>query len=56
MTSSSSQMETAQLSKASSSDSQQDRHPEKRMKAAFRKFEEERMPELKQEWPTLKHS
>jgi len=26
------------------------------MKAAYRKFEEERMPELKQEWPTLKHT
>ena len=26
------------------------------MKAAYRKFEMERMGELKQEWPTLKHS
>jgi hypothetical protein len=26
------------------------------MKAAYSKFEEERMPKLKQEWPTLKHS
>lgn len=33
-----------------------DKHPEKRMKAAFKRFEEERMPELKEEYPTLKHS
>ena len=33
-----------------------DRHPEKRMKAAYVKFEEERLPELKAEYPTLKLS
>jgi hypothetical protein len=33
-----------------------DKHPEKRMKAAFKRFEEERLPELKEEYPTLKHS
>jgi hypothetical protein len=26
------------------------------MKAAFRRFEQERMPELKEEYPTLKHT
>ena len=33
-----------------------DRHPEKRMKAAYQKFEDERMAELKIEYPTLKMS
>lgn len=33
-----------------------DRHPEKRMKQAFAKFEEERLAELKEEYPTLKMS
>jgi len=33
-----------------------DRHPEKRMKAAFAAWEEERLKELKQEFPTLKMS
>lgn len=33
-----------------------DRHPEKRMKAAYLKFEEEQMPILKQEYPTYKFS
>lgn len=35
---------------------EEDRHPEKRMKAAYMKFEEERMPELRKEYPTLKMS
>ena len=33
-----------------------DKHPEKRMKAAYAKFEEERLPELKIEMPGLKLS
>jgi hypothetical protein len=33
-----------------------DKHPEKRAKAAYLNFEEERLPELKKEWPTLKLS
>eukprot|EP00347_Sterkiella_histriomuscorum_P017362 403349673 len=33
-----------------------DKHPEKRMKAAFQKFEDERVSELKREYPTLKMS
>jgi hypothetical protein len=31
-----------------------DRHPEKRLKAAFSKFEDERLPELKKEYPNMK--
>lgn len=31
-----------------------DKHPEKRMKNAYLKFEEERMPEMRKEFPTLK--
>ncbi|XP_073987457.1 coiled-coil domain-containing protein 124 [Rhodnius prolixus] len=33
-----------------------DRHPEKRMKAAYLAFEESRLPELKEEFPSLKLS
>lgn len=33
-----------------------DKHPEKRMKAAYAKFEDERLPELRKENPTLKMS
>jgi hypothetical protein len=35
---------------------QPDRHPEKRRKAAYRQFEEEKMIELRKEFPTLKLS
>ena len=41
---------------SNSSDGVKDRHPEKRMKAAYQKFEDERMAELKIEYPTLKMS
>ena len=34
----------------------EDRHPEKRMKAAHKKFEEERLPELRKEYPNFKLS
>lgn len=34
----------------------EDRHPERRMKAAFRAYEEQMMPKLKAENPTLKRS
>lgn len=34
----------------------EDRHPERRMKAAFRAYEEQMMPSLKAENPTLKRS
>jgi Coiled-coil domain-containing protein 124 /Oxs1 len=33
-----------------------DRHPEKRMKAAYAAFEEERLPELKAEHPNMRLS
>jgi len=33
-----------------------DKHPEKRMKAAYEEFEEERLPQLKAENPTLRLS
>lgn len=33
-----------------------DMHPEKRMKAAFKRFEERMLPELKEEFPTLRRS
>jgi len=36
--------------------SEKDRNPEKRMKQAHQQFEEERMAELKIEYPTLKMS
>jgi len=45
-------MHTLQLSEQE----QADRHPEKRMRAAFNAFEEKRLPELKQEYPTLRLS
>lgn len=35
---------------------EKDRHPEKRMKAAFSKFEEEKLLEYKKDYPTLKQS
>ncbi|XP_055615777.1 coiled-coil domain-containing protein 124 [Toxorhynchites rutilus septentrionalis] len=34
----------------------EDRHPEKRMKAAFKAYEEEQLPILKQEYPSMKLS
>lgn len=34
----------------------EDRHPEKRMKAAFKAYEEEQLPIMKQEYPSLKLS
>jgi hypothetical protein len=34
----------------------QDRHPEKRLKAAYTAFEEKRIPQLKEEHPTLRLS
>merc|ERR1712106_508001 len=40
----------------SSSGSKQDRHPEKRLKATFAKFEEERYESVKSENPSLKRS
>jgi hypothetical protein len=33
-----------------------DRHPEKRVKAAFKAFESERLPELRADYPELKLS
>ena len=33
-----------------------DKHPEKRMKAAYEEFEQERLPQLKAENPTLRLS
>lgn len=33
-----------------------DKHPEKRMKAAYNKYEEERLPQLKQENPNMRLS
>lgn len=33
-----------------------DKNPEKRMKAAYKKFEEERLVDMKKEYPTLKLS
>ena len=33
-----------------------DKHPEKRRKAAFAKFKEEMLPQLKEDHPGLKHS
>merc|ERR1711892_1565169 len=41
---------------SSSSGSKQDRHPEKRLKATFAKFEEERYESVKSENPSLKRS
>jgi len=38
------------------SDESSDKHPEKRMKAAYTSYEERRLTELKQENPGLKHS
>ena len=35
---------------------QKDIHPEKRMKAAWMAFQEQRMPEMKEEFPTLKRT
>uniref|UniRef100_U5EXP3 HMG box domain-containing protein n=1 Tax=Corethrella appendiculata TaxID=1370023 RepID=U5EXP3_9DIPT len=37
-------------------DTEEDRHPEKRMKAAFKTYETENLPRLKQENPSLKLS
>ena len=42
--------------KPSAEKPQQDRHPEKRVKAAYIKFEEERLAEMRIEFPTLKLS
>ena len=44
------------MEKAGSGEGAWDKHPEKRAKAAYLKFEEERMGELKEEYPTLKMS
>ena len=33
-----------------------DRHAEKRLKAAYADYETKRLPQLKQQWPTLKRS
>ncbi|XP_076052026.1 coiled-coil domain-containing protein 124 [Oratosquilla oratoria] len=44
------------LSALSTQDAGLDKHPEKRMAAAFRAFEAERMPQLKKENPTLRLS
>jgi preprotein translocase subunit YajC len=33
-----------------------EKHPEKRMKAAYKKYEEENLPELKEEFPKSKYS
>jgi hypothetical protein len=41
---------------ADEEEEEKDKHPEKRMKAAFAKFEEERLQELRKEYPTLKMS
>ena len=38
----------------SSSNDKEDRHPEKRMKASYKKFEEERYETVKRENPSLK--
>ena len=38
----------------SSSNDKEDRHPEKRMKASYKKFEEERYETIKRENPSLK--
>jgi len=40
----------------SSSNDKEDRHPEKRMKASYKKFEEERYETVKQENPSLKRT
>ncbi|KAK3097729.1 hypothetical protein FSP39_012513 [Pinctada imbricata] len=44
------------ISVLSSKEPEIDRHPEKRMKAAFKKYEEENLPILKQENPGMKLS
>lgn len=40
----------------STDDSNTDQHPEKRMAAAFKAFEEKRLPQIKKENPTLRMS
>jgi len=40
----------------SSTNEKEDRHPEKRMKASYKKFEEERYETVKQENPSLKRT
>ena len=35
---------------------EQDKHPEKRAKAAYKNFEDERLKEMRKEYPTLKIS
>merc|ERR1712137_1094831 len=40
----------------SSTNDKEDRHPEKRMKASYKKFEEERYETVKQENPSLKRT
>lgn len=44
------------LSVSQTSSTKPDRHPEKRVKAAYLTWEEARLPSLKEENPTLKHS
>ncbi|XP_063605839.1 coiled-coil domain-containing protein 124-like [Penaeus indicus] len=46
----------AALSALSTDDSNTDRHPEKRMAAAFKAFEEKRLPQIKKENPNLRMS
>jgi len=46
----------ASSSSSSSSSATADRHPEKRMKAAYKDYEETYLPVLKVENPSLKHS
>lgn len=44
------------LATVSGADLVKDRHPEKRVKAAYKEFEAERLPELRADWPDLKLS
>lgn len=46
----------AALSALNTDDSNTDRHPEKRMAAAFKAFEEKRLPQIKKENPNLRMS
>ena len=42
--------------KAAETEGENDRHPEKRMRAAYKRFEERELPLLKKEYPYLKFS
>jgi hypothetical protein len=48
--------EDDQKSNGNEEEKEKDKHPEKRMKAAYKNFEEERLSEMKKEFPTLKLS